>query len=352
MRCYSRICAVWGGGQILGRSILPLHFIDYQEPAEPILSPAPSSAVTVSRITATSLSTPQSTRTTSTSQRLALAVALDPAPAKPEVFTADWIIASQSHLDLIHPPSFPIPTSVEALEKVVHSVSAIVILTSAVSFPPTISSAKATPTSEEEATIEAAERKAETPDSNVFIFPAGQFEDLLGTVTVLQVGAQTFACPEGYRTFGSLSRIIAGCSPTVRGDRCFVLHRPHLDSLDRINHSISRDTTNTLCRCSCYSEYNAPIIHLVPLDCTYQPSAFSPLGAQQQHPHCTNTTIHWHYSDICQYDRRGGRTGGRIVLGDRQPEQCYRDCRRRDRVLCERHYEFRRRGLSLRLHHG
>lgn len=107
-----------------------------------------------------------------------ISVSLEPSPAPPTVFTGSRIVSSPSHYstlfpDASSPPAGPI------------SVHAIIILSTPIPFP-------AAPDQVDE------EEAKNLPDSHLFVFPPKTHNDGLGTVTALQVGSGTFACPEGY----------------------------------------------------------------------------------------------------------------------------------------------------------
>ncbi|KAI5474772.1 Rab escort protein [Pseudohyphozyma bogoriensis] len=189
---FSRICAVWGGGQILGR---PLHPLVLDPPigpavsAKPLLSslstPAPPPPPSTATLPATEGESGKKGSTEATSRPLGVPVTLDPKDG-PVTFTGDWIVTSPSHLPVLFPstttsapPSPPPPTSVYS----------ITILSSPIPFPPP----REAPDPEADLAI---------PDSHMFVFPPGVGEEenmgRLGTVTALQVGSGTFSCPEGY----------------------------------------------------------------------------------------------------------------------------------------------------------
>lgn len=149
-----RICAVWGGGQILGRPILPLKF------------DSPASPIDLGNQIVLSESTP-----------LSVEVVLDGPESSPTTFTGDWIVSAHSHLQILFPAASFTPAKPS-------SVFAIVILTSAIPFPLSFDSIEQDP--------------SDIPDSNLFIFEPKALMNELGTVTALQVGPGTFSCPEGY----------------------------------------------------------------------------------------------------------------------------------------------------------
>lgn len=192
------VCAVWGGGQILGRPILPLDLSPV--PGKPVVAaplpfsgagpappkPAPKHVAGV----LTSSDGAESCRP------LGVPVQLD-ASGAPTMFTADWVIAAPSHLDMLFPGSATNSTKGAARP---HTVRGIIILDQAVPFPRKAGAAKPAPREDgEQPANEEDEEDKDAPDSSLFVFPP-QKEDqgVLGTVTALQAGSGTFACPEAY----------------------------------------------------------------------------------------------------------------------------------------------------------
>ncbi|KDE08982.1 hypothetical protein MVLG_00705 [Microbotryum lychnidis-dioicae p1A1 Lamole] len=181
---FSRICAVWGGGQILGRPIGPL-ILD----AKPgIVVPTAQSPFFVHASQPPAPAAP-STFADDTIPHSALGVPVRIEKDQPaDVFTADWIVAAQSHVPILFPEEKR-TTPGEGGSSDIYSVHAIVILPDAIPFP----NPKRNPGAEGEETQDA----DDVPDSSVFVFSPKELSDELGTVTALQVGPGTFACPSG-----------------------------------------------------------------------------------------------------------------------------------------------------------
>jgi hypothetical protein len=198
------VCAVWGGGQILGRPISPLEFVELDDDEIAFLSkPIPAVVDAVGQREAANQSLSDSAPAslapgTTKRKRLAIPVLLDPLPAVSTRFTADWIVSAQSHLSLVLPPT---TSTIHSY----HSVRAIVILPTSIPFPSALPNGDALdPTSDtgngdEPVVPLQPPSERDLPDSNLFIFPPQRFSDLLGTVTALQVGSGTFSCPDAYR---------------------------------------------------------------------------------------------------------------------------------------------------------
>ena len=91
-----------------------------------------------------------------------------------DVFTADWVISSQSHVATLYPTS----SASQGPERA-HSVQAVVILSAPIP--------NDTGASEDD-----------TSDSTLFVFPPRALHEALGTATAMQVGHSTFSCPDGY----------------------------------------------------------------------------------------------------------------------------------------------------------
>lgn len=168
--CLNRVCAVWGGGQILGRPILPL-----------IPNAVPGRAVN-----ATTVSEPSTSA-------LGIPVLLEPSLAEATVFTADWIISSSLHLSTLFPTSYSTESSKSI--SLPSSVQGIIILPFAIQCPSPTSTSSSTSTSAEN---DVKQEEENLPDSNLFVFPPGIFQDCLGTVTAFQVGNGTNSCPVDY----------------------------------------------------------------------------------------------------------------------------------------------------------
>ncbi|BGP21905.1 hypothetical protein JCM10295v2_000782 [Rhodotorula toruloides] len=185
---FSRICAVWGGGQILGRPLLPLN------PSATRGVPVPTSQPPFLTATRPPPPPPSST-TTSATTALGIPVLLSDEPgAETTTFTADWVVCSP-HLFSTLFPSHPAPASLAS--DAPRSVRLIAILARAVPFP---RPPAGDPSAEEE-------EEHDGPDSQLFVFPPNAFKAgggggvgvELGTVTALQTGKGTMTCPEGYR---------------------------------------------------------------------------------------------------------------------------------------------------------
>ncbi|GEM06580.1 rab escort protein [Rhodotorula toruloides] len=181
---FSRICAVWGGGQILGRPLLPLN------PSATRGVPVPTSQPPFLTATRPPPPPPSST-TTSATTALGIPVLLSDEPgAETTTFTADWVVCSP-HLFSTLFPSHPAPASLAS--DAPRSVRLIAILARAVPFP---RPPAGDPSAEEE-------EEHDGPDSQLFVFPPNAFKAgggggvgvELGTVTALQTGKGTMTCP-------------------------------------------------------------------------------------------------------------------------------------------------------------
>ncbi|KAK4698211.1 hypothetical protein P7C70_g8074, partial [Phenoliferia sp. Uapishka_3] len=165
-----RICAVWGGGQILGRkmgALVPNSPVGIKaEPANAGGPTAQSSSLTPAAATPS---------TSSACTALGIPVFLDEG-APPDIFTADWIISSQSHLSTLCPPS----NSNDNIRGP-HTVQGIVIMSASIPF-------------------DVGGEEEDRTDSTLFVFPPTALCPDVGSVTVMQVGNSTFSCPEGYCT--------------------------------------------------------------------------------------------------------------------------------------------------------
>ncbi|KAK4056489.1 hypothetical protein OIO90_002336 [Microbotryomycetes sp. JL221] len=181
---FSRICAVWGGGQILGRPLSPIEFD--VEPGKPVLqtqSPFVKLNDLPTKPPLPGLSQQDIGRTTT----LGIPVRLDPQSNEKTMLTADCIGVSKSHLQQV------LPDHVNKIQDVRQTVSvrAIIIFSQPIEFPKSVT----TSLSQEESQVEPEDALL---DSNLFVFGPGLFDQRLGTVTVLQVGSGTFACPVGH----------------------------------------------------------------------------------------------------------------------------------------------------------
>lgn len=176
-----RICAVWGGGQILGRPLLPLD-----------LSPPPGIPVPASQPPFRTVDNPPPPPALAAStSALGIPVVLSDEPrAAPTVFTGDWVVCSPYLFTTLF-PSRRVPASLA--RDAPRSVRMIAVLSRPIPFP--------------RPSVEEADEADEGPESQLFVFPPGAIErerdgdgegPELGTVTVLQTGKGTMACPEGY----------------------------------------------------------------------------------------------------------------------------------------------------------
>lgn len=142
----------------------------------------------------------ESTKSTLTKRRrIVVPVLLDPLPAPPTRFTADWIVSSQSHTRFLS----SVATMSADRNAIVYSVNAIAILPIRIPFPPSKSSSSTDST--DDASADGIRKEEEVPipiedgpDSTLFIFPPRALSERLGTATALQVANGTFACPDGY----------------------------------------------------------------------------------------------------------------------------------------------------------
>ncbi|KAG0664203.1 Rab proteins geranylgeranyltransferase component A [Rhodotorula mucilaginosa] len=200
---FSRICAVWGGGQILGRPILPLELEPEVGPSVPPSQPPFSTPETLppppARVGATSLETTrveeeEGPATATTTRPLGIPVRLEEGDANPTVFTGDWVVSSP-HLFSTLFPSQPTPPAA-ALPKSSKSETAhlIAILPDPIPFPPRASASLNHDDDESSSTP----TDADEPDSHLFVFPPGTCHPNVASVTALQTGKGTMSCPEGY----------------------------------------------------------------------------------------------------------------------------------------------------------
>lgn len=191
-----RICAVWGGGQILGRPILPL---DLKPPVGASVPPSqppfstPDSQPPRPAVPAESSASPSE----DASRPLGIPVRLEDRPdAEPTVFTGDWVITSP-HLFSTLFPSRALPGQLASTTS--RKAYLIAILRRPIPFPPR-ASAKLGGDSQSEAEPPA---EQDEPDSQLFVFPPAACHPDLSSVTALQTGHGTMSCPEGYREFRS-----------------------------------------------------------------------------------------------------------------------------------------------------
>ncbi|BGO93134.1 hypothetical protein NBRC10512_003318 [Rhodotorula toruloides] len=217
---FSRICAVWGGGQILGRPLGPLN------PSASRGIPVPASQPPFRTIDQPP-PPPSSSSSSDTSTALGIPVHLaDEADAEPTTFTADWVVCSPYLFSTLFPAhSLPASLAPDAPR----SVRMIAILSRAVSFPRPPTSTDSTTAAEEE------EDEDALPDSQLFVFPPGSKAHAegervnMGTVTALQTGKGTMSCPEGYHVLTLSAPILAPMpSPAPSASN---LVKPYLDAL-------------------------------------------------------------------------------------------------------------------------
>ncbi|BGP21900.1 hypothetical protein JCM10295v2_000777 [Rhodotorula toruloides] len=185
---FSRICAVWGGGQILGRPLLPLN------PSATRGVPVPTSQPPFLTATRPPPPPPSSTPTSAT-----LGSRLLTRRRKNKT-------SRESGPVVLSSPLLTVRLSGSGGETARHgrgsrsaprSVRLIAILARAVPFP---RPPAGDPSAEEE-------EEHDGPDSQLFVFPPNAFKAgggggvgvELGTVTALQTGKGTMTCPEGYR---------------------------------------------------------------------------------------------------------------------------------------------------------
>lgn len=158
-----RICAVWGGGQILGQ---PIGALVPEAPvglkAEPSNSGGPTATAPA----------PVLAPSSSSSTALGVPVVLDEGESA-DVFTADWVISSASHLATL------CPEAAAGANVTPHSVQGVVVLSAPIPF-------------------EAGGSDDDQTDSTLFVFPPRALSAAVGSVTAMQVGHSTFACPDGY----------------------------------------------------------------------------------------------------------------------------------------------------------
>ncbi|KPV78691.1 uncharacterized protein RHOBADRAFT_41234 [Rhodotorula graminis WP1] len=209
---FSRICAVWGGGQILGRPILPL------DPSPTVGLPVPASqppfAVHDKPPPPPAAST--SDAPSDETRPLGIPVQLEEGQ-EPTMFTGDWVVTSPHLLSTLVPAhsssmADPAPSSVP------RTAHLIALLPSPISFPP--------PRRPEGATDDDAD--LDEPDSKLLVFPPGAFDERLGTCSALMVGSGTMSCPEGYYVLYLAAPVLSTTdspAPTARA-----LLSPYLDA--------------------------------------------------------------------------------------------------------------------------
>ncbi|GAA5872668.1 hypothetical protein JCM16303_004598 [Sporobolomyces ruberrimus] len=238
---FSRICAVWGGGQILGRELLPLSL------APPTGTPVPVSQPPF--MVHENPPPPPSQPSATTTRPLGIPVRLEEGE-EPTMFTGDWVVSSRHLLAKLFPSSAS--TIEDTDSKVPTSVNLIAILSKPVPFP--------SPRRQEG---EEEEGEEETPaslsDSNLFVFPPpppphSGTDQGLGTVTALQLGNGTMSCPPGYHVLYLSAPIISPKDTSSLSSTCL---EPHLSSLlSLIPGSSSSSETSPLLYSASYFLYN------------------------------------------------------------------------------------------------
>ncbi|BGP12989.1 hypothetical protein JCM10213_002080 [Rhodosporidiobolus nylandii] len=220
---FSRICAVWGGGQILGR---PLGALDLSPPAGKPVPPSqppfmvhenpppPPAAPGASFDPAAAVGDEAAT-----TRPLGIPVSLDEG-GPPTVFTGDWVVSSPSLLPTLFPSAVASSTDPA-------SVHLIALLASPIPFPP-----PREPRGADE---------GDEPDSNLFVFPPKALRKELGTVSALQVGKGTNSCPEGCHILYLSAPLLSPSSATPPPSAATLL-QPYLDALLSLASSPPSDT--------------------------------------------------------------------------------------------------------------
>ncbi|GAA5880709.1 hypothetical protein JCM3774_002802 [Rhodotorula dairenensis] len=224
---FSRICAVWGGGQILGRPILPLDLEPEVgrsvPPSQPPFStpetPPPPPAQAVPGAEATRSSSRGDAETTPRPLGIPVRLVDDAAPT---VFTGDWVVSSPHLLPTLF-PSRPLPDNVVDHPRTAHLVA---ILRAPIPFPPRTSA------SLEEPSVTADDE----PDSELFVFPPAACHPDMASVTALQTGKGTMSCPDGYHVLYFSGSLL--CSSEGAQDARSVLE-PYLEALLALESSTS-----------------------------------------------------------------------------------------------------------------
>ncbi|GAA5905471.1 hypothetical protein JCM5296_005881 [Sporobolomyces johnsonii] len=216
---FSRICAVWGGGQILGRPLLPLVL----DPPRGTPVPPSQPPFMVHENPPPPPATPVETQGDAQEIKpLGIPVQLEEGEA-PVMFTGDWVVCSP-HLRATLFPSSDFPPFQPATPVSVHLIA---ILPSAISFPPPHTS---------DPFEEPIEAPGDLADSNLFVFPPKALKEELGTVTALQVGKGTMSCPEGYHVLYLAAPLLSSPSPDISASN---LLTPYLDALLSLSPSPS-----------------------------------------------------------------------------------------------------------------
>ncbi|GAA5962077.1 hypothetical protein JCM3765_005514 [Sporobolomyces pararoseus] len=216
---FSRICAVWGGGQILGRPLSPLNL------TPPTGTPVPASQppFMVHENPPPPPSNPAASAQDETTRPLGIPVQLEEGD-NPTMLTGDWVISSPHLLSTLF-PSTKTDDSASPSTTSQESVNLVAILPQPIPFPPP-------PRSSEETSIEEGEETpASLSDSNLFVFPPSALDERIGTVTALQLGKGTMSCPDGYHVlYLSAPLLPSSSSPTSIGAPSTYL-ASYLDSL-------------------------------------------------------------------------------------------------------------------------
>ncbi|KAM0750143.1 FAD/NAD(P)-binding domain-containing protein [Meredithblackwellia eburnea MCA 4105] len=165
---FSRVCAVWGGGQILGRALGEIR----REVKVGVRAGVGAGGAGEEGGAAKGTHNEDETA-------LGIPIYLDGPDEPADVFTADSIVCSPSHFSVLVPSTSP--SSEE--EQVAEGVEGVLILTSPIPFPRS---------GEED------EEGKETTSTDLLVFPPKMFREELGTMTVLQTGTETGSCPKGY----------------------------------------------------------------------------------------------------------------------------------------------------------
>ncbi|GAA5974063.1 hypothetical protein JCM11641_008238 [Rhodosporidiobolus odoratus] len=248
---FSRICAVWGGGQILGRPLGPLEF------SPPAGTPVPPSQppFMVHENPPPPPASPNSSSSSeqATTRPLGIPITLEEG-GPPTMFTGDWVVASPSLLSTLFPS-----TTVSDDAMCPRSVHLIAILPSPVAFPPPREAR--------------GPDEGDEPDSNLFVFPPRSLNSEVGTVTALQVGKGTMSCPEGCHILYLSATLIASPSGDASSPASALL-KPYLDSLLSLSPaSASSSTSATTVEAEVRSSHDSSIEPL------YTVSYFSPLAS-------------------------------------------------------------------------
>ncbi|GAA5922233.1 uncharacterized protein JCM15063_003226 [Sporobolomyces koalae] len=211
---FSRICAVWGGGQILGRPLLPL---DLSPPAgTPVPASQPPFMVHENPPPPPANPADQQTGT----RPLGIPVQLEDNGEAPTIFTGDWVISSPHLLPTLFPSAVRASTTLSTPES--DTLNLVAILPTRIPFP---AAASKNDTSDEGV---AEETPASLSDSNLFVVPPKALDERVGTVTALQLGSGTMSCPEGYHVLYLSASLLARAD---NDDRTTLDLTPYLESL-------------------------------------------------------------------------------------------------------------------------